>query len=198
MRKIHRNWNNITEMPLLPMLKKLGIEMDQRLHQAWIKASYHPTSFHASGPCITDDMLIMELLKLNPNCVRFLDIAKLLKEYPKNSDNFNWGGSAKPNECLATGAHWLFFVPPDVLRRASNRTIKSGLYINWIINEYLSPDTIIAPSIMDVFGEILRKGENQNGILAEHKMFLERLRLLIDMDDDFQYLMTIQGDHIAF
>jgi len=184
----------LLELPVLPKLAKLGIEMDQRLFQAWSRASKYPDSGHATGPYITDDFLIAELLRLNPKCARLFDIARFLKDYPWDPEE-GWSGPVSADEVLAAGAHFMFF--EMALDLTFGRTLTAGAYVKWIIDQCIAP-TIIRPTLADRIAELLYGDWEAKINTPQGKKFLGELASLALEPDDFQYIMTFQGDKVVF
>ena len=183
------------ELPVQSMLQKLGVELDQRLQQAWETACKLTRHYHGTDPFLDDDELVFALLKLNPRCSKFFD-------FDTFSDAFKsvCGEGKYPNPPDETygGLHVqvAFYELARTLK--NHRTITTAAYMNWIVKESLNTTMAQRPGTADLIAHIVKGHYNAQIDTVGANYFLKGLSRIARADDDFQYLIALDGDRMAF
>lgn len=185
----------LLELPVQSMLQALDVELDQRLQQAWEIACKQTRHYHGTDPFIDDDELVFALLKLNPRCTKFFDI-DIFSEAFKSV--FGEGKYPNPPDETYGGYHVevAFYELARTLK--SHRTITTAAYMNWIVKESLDTKMAQRPATADVIAHIIKGSYNAELDTLEANQFLKGLSRIARADDDFQYLVVLEGDRMAF
>ncbi|MHC4621186.1 MAG: Shedu anti-phage system protein SduA domain-containing protein [Planctomycetota bacterium] len=196
--------------PLLPQLERLGIEMDQRMQQAWQMCA---------SKSVTEVQLLTALLKLNARGLQclpenWLEVAKLLQNshIPNILNPFPAWDVCRP-ESAEIAARFDFPIWMRAVElTGQNKTITCEHFCRAISDTFLNPwqgEAADVPPLVEFLGACHNERPQQKTSMFDElprllrhmprtRRVIETLGQLPPEPDDFQYALCIEKGEIVF